>query len=398
MNLIERYIFRRTARLTLITLAATTVVVLITQVLIYVNVLTDSGQAITTFLNLAVMMIPAMVVIVAPFALLVGASQTLSGMNADSELAVIEAAGGSQKITAKPVLALGLALSLGALTIAMFVEPWSNRQIRTIVTEAGANLVRLAVQSGQFKRLDDNLYIQIAEQLPGGTFGGIFIADSRDEKTELIYYARQGMIIQQGERELLVMSSGEIQRKTVASGELSIIKFASYAIDFSQFGPAGSTPTYLPKEQTTAFLLNPDPNEHFAKKFPHVIRSEIHRRFSEWMFPLAFGLIAAYFAGGARSNRQERIWSLTAATTTAVVLRGLGFAFMNASGKSQTMMILTYAIPLGTILVFAVLLASGRQLTMPVWLVNRGSAALARIEALLRRVAPAGRTGAGGRA
>jgi hypothetical protein len=71
---------------------------------------------------------------------------------------------------------------------------------------------------------------------------------------------------------------------------------------------------------------------------------------------------------------------------------------MNASGKSQTMMILTYAIPLGTILVFAVLLASGRQLTMPVWLVNRGGAALARIEALLRRVAPAGRTGAGGRA
>lgn len=380
MNLIERYIFRRAARLTLVTLAATTVVVLITQVLIYVNVLTDSGQAITTFLKLAVTLVPAMMVVVTPFALLIGASQTLSQMNADSELAVIEGAGGSQKITAKPILILGIVLTLLTLVTALVVEPWSNRQLRTIVSEAGADLVRLAVQSGSFKRLDEGLYIQIAEQLPGGGFGGIFIADMRDDKTELIYYARRGVILPQGERDLLVMSEGEIQRRAVATGEISIIQFASYAIDFSQFSPAGKTTAFMPKERSTAFLLNPDPNDYFAKARPDMLRSELNRRFSEWLFPVAFGLIAVYFAGGARSNRQERLWSLTVAAFVALGIRGTGFFFMNASGISRPMTVLTYALPLVTIAIFAGLLVSGRQLRIPGWIDNWGSALLAWAE------------------
>ena len=138
MNLIERYIFRRALTLTLITLGATTFVVLITQLLRYVNLLTDSGQAIVSFLGLALMLMPAMTALVAPFAVLIGASQTLSGMNNDSELAVIEAAGGSGKITVKPILVLGVSLAALTLVISLVVEPWSNRQLRDIVRDAGA--------------------------------------------------------------------------------------------------------------------------------------------------------------------------------------------------------------------------------------------------------------------
>jgi lipopolysaccharide export system permease protein len=380
MNLLERYIFRRAAQLTLTTLAATTVVVLITQVLIYVNVLTDSGQAITTFLKLALMLVPAMAIVVTPFALLIGASQTLSAMNADSELAVIEAAGGSQKITAKPIVILGTALTLASLGVALFVEPWSNRQIRTLVTEAGADLVRVAVQSGSFKRLEDKLFIQIAEQQPGGAFGGIFIADMRDPVTELIYYAKRGAIVEMEGTELLVMTDGEIQRRSTANKDVSIIQFASYAIDFSQFGPAGKTTNFFPKERSTAFLINPDPNDFFAKQKPNLIRSELNRRFSEWLFPLAFALIATYFAGMARSNRQERLWSLAGAVIVALIFRGMGFFSANGSGGSTFLLVLTYATPLSAIVLFAGLLVTGRQLHIPQWLVNGGSALAAGLE------------------
>jgi len=385
MNLIERYIFRRAAQLTLTTLLATTVVVLITQVLVYVNVLTDSGQAISTFLNLALMLVPAMIMVVTPFALLIGASQTLSAMNADSELAVIEAAGGSQKITTKPIVILGLILTFMSLGIALFVESWSNRQIRSIVTEAGADLVRLAVQSGSFKRLEENLFIQIAEQQPGGAFGGIFIADMRDPITELIYYAKRGAIVEQSGTELLVMTEGEIHRKSTTSKDVSIIQFASYAIDFSQFGPAGKTTSFFPKERSTAFLLNPDPNDFFVKQRPHLIRSELNRRFSEWLFPVAFALIATYFAGMARSNRQERLWSLAVAAIVALTFRGLGFFAANGSGSSPALLIMTYATPLSAIALFSGLLLTGRQLRIPQWLVNGGSALTTGIDQ--RRIA-----------
>src|SRR5690242_18503784 len=126
MKLIERYIFRRVLALSLITLVATTAIVLTTQVLLRVNVLTESGESIFTFLKLALFLVPAMMTLVMPFALLIGATQNLNAMNVDSELAVIESSGGSNMLVARPVMLIALAMTLVSLGSSLFVEPWSN--------------------------------------------------------------------------------------------------------------------------------------------------------------------------------------------------------------------------------------------------------------------------------
>ena len=59
--------------------------------------------------------------LVLPFALHIGASQTLNGMNSDSELAVIEAAGGSLWVQTKPILLLAGAAML--LAGQLWLEP-----------------------------------------------------------------------------------------------------------------------------------------------------------------------------------------------------------------------------------------------------------------------------------
>ena len=213
MNLLERYIFRRTLSLSLMTLSATTVMVLITQVLIYVNLLTASGQALLTFFALAATLIPPMLNLVMPFALHIGATQTLNGMNSDSELAVIEAAGGSRSIQTKPIILLAIMMSLVGLALSHFVEPFAYKHKRDIIARAGADLVRFAVQSGTFQEIEPNLFVQIADQLPSGDFEGIFIADSRKPDTDLVYYAKRGAIHQNGDAEVLVLADGEVQRK-----------------------------------------------------------------------------------------------------------------------------------------------------------------------------------------
>src|SRR5690606_21063919 len=89
MQLIEQYIFRRVAVVTLSTLVVVTTIVLSTQLLSRVAMLTRSGDAFLTFVQIAVFLIPSMAMVVIPFALLVGAMRTLNAMNADSELAEI---------------------------------------------------------------------------------------------------------------------------------------------------------------------------------------------------------------------------------------------------------------------------------------------------------------------
>ncbi|MGB3502145.1 MAG: LptF/LptG family permease [Mesorhizobium sp.] len=380
MNLIERYIFGRAAKLTLITLFATTLVVLITQILVRVNLLTTSGQSLATVGWLALMLIPSMVVVTLPLALLIGALQVLSQMNSDSELAVLEGTGNSPARNSRPIIVLGLIASIFGLGVTNFVEPWSNRELRNIVAEAGADLVRIAVQSGSFKMIEPNLFIQISEERAGGGFGGLFIADLRDKQTELLYYAKEANIVQQDDQTLLVMADGEIQRRNPKDGNISIIRFASYAVDFNQFGAAGKSVTYFPKERSTAYLLSPDPKDHFTVKRPDIRRSELHRRFSEWLYPLAFALIAAYFAGAARSNRQEQVWTLTAAAVVALTIRGGGFFLNNVSGTSTVLAALTYLLPISTIALFGSLVLSGRYLRVSQRNADRLSATFTAME------------------
>ena len=97
-------------------------------------------------------------------------------------------------LVARPIMLIALAMTLVSLGSSLFVEPWSNRHMREVISAASADLMSFAVQSGAFKRVSKNLYIQIDEQLPGGDFGGIFIVDLRDPQMQLIYYAKRGAV------------------------------------------------------------------------------------------------------------------------------------------------------------------------------------------------------------
>jgi lipopolysaccharide export system permease protein len=387
MKLIERYIFRRVLTLSLITLCATTAIVLTTQVLLRVDVLTESGESLMVFLKLAAFLVPAMVTLVMPFALLIGVSQNLNSMNTDSELAVIESSGGSNMLVARPVMLIALIMTLVSLGSSLFVEPWSNRQLREIISAASADLMRFAVQSGTFKRVSKNLYMQIDEQLPGGDFGGIFIVDLRDPQTQLIYHAKRGAIRSFDDDNFLLMQQGEIQRKNRQTGAVSTITFASYALDFATFDAGTRKTRYYPKEQSTSYLFSPDPDDPVVKHVPALIRSEIHRRFSDWLYPLLFGLIAVYFGGTARSNREERLWSLGLAVLVALMFRGAGFFMVNNSGKSLVYAVLSYALPLSGILGFGLLVLFHKAPRIAQSWVDRAGALAERLQ---RVVSPFG--------
>lgn len=361
IGIAERYILKRVFFISAMTLVSLVVIVLITQVLIFVNVVTDSGEAIQTFIKMAGMLVPMVAGVVLPFALLIGICQALNTMHTDSEIVVLEAAGASSSVAIKPVMMLGLVAGIVAFANSVFVEPAANRQLRDIIIEAGSNMIRLAVRSESFQRVEDNLYLQIGGQLPGGGFNTLFIADLREPEAQLLYYAQRGSITKVNDTDLLVLENGEVQRENAQTGEVSIVSFTTYALDLGHFTAAQRGGSYQPKEQTTAYLLNPDPNDSFAQHQPQVLRSEFHRRMTDWLYPLAFCLIALYFSVGARSNREERMWSIGAAAGVALAVRGAGFFLVNEAGGALIFTILNYAAPILTIIFFAMLLASGKR-------------------------------------
>ncbi|EXL08753.1 LPS export ABC transporter permease LptF [Aquamicrobium defluvii] len=377
MKVIERYIMRRMLLLFLAALAWTLAIVWTTQVLARIDLVTDGGQSALTFFEVAALIIPTVIPIVVPFAVAGAVAQTLSGMNADSELVVINAAGASRMTVAKPVLILAVAAAILCLLVQNFVEPYARQRNRELIANARADFLSLIIQEGTFRKIEDGLFVQIGERLPGNQLAGLFVADSREEGVDLIYYAKTGTVVDLANAKALLMNDGVIQRKA-AGGDISIVHFTSYAFDLSAFEPEAGAATLMPKDRTTAYLFNPDRNDRYYKRSPNAFRNELHKRFSEWLYPIAFALIALAVAGDAKSHREARIHPLVTTICIALFVRWAGY-FAEGQGRNQPLAnYALYAVPIGMALISVWCITTQRAMELPIGWVDRITALFAR--------------------
>ncbi len=370
MKLAARYVFGRVLWMTVITLAVTTALVLITQILPLVDMVTRSRDALSSFFKVGALMIPTMVILVAPFALLLAALRTLSQMNSDSELVVLEAAGRSPNATVRPIILLSVLISVLTLGLLHAVEPWSTRQLRATLVDAQADLIGRAVQSRTFSKIQSNTWIQVSEELPGGDFGKVLIIDSRDPQTELIYYAKRGRLVEHEGSVLLALMDGELHRRNQLGGDVSIIAYASTVLDLAEFTAAGSITGNDPEELSTPALMREMARQDIGPKRQQELRADFHRRNTDWLYPLLFGLVAVFFAGSARTQRQEQPAQIALGALVAILFRVGGFVFVSRAGVDSLFAAAAYVVPAVGIAVIYFLMMTGRSLRFPKFIIE----------------------------
>ena len=383
MKVIERYIFRRVLVVFVAALAWSLAIVWTTQVLAKIDIVTDTGQTALTFFEIATLVLPTVIPLVIPFALIIGIAQTLTTMNTDSELAVIAASGASRSVVVRPIVLLGLLASIGSFVVDNAVEPFARVRNRELIAESRGDLLSLVIQEGQFRRLESGLYMQVGQRLPNGNLGQIFVADYRDKSVELIYYAKSGSVVKVNGANQLLMFDGEVNRKT-PSGDISVIRFASYAFDLGSFQAASKDILLLPKDRTLPYLLNPSPDDKLYQSSPMRYIAELHRRLTEWTMPLVFSLIALAVAGDAKSHRQARVHPLITTATIALFCWWLSYLVGDQAEKRPELVYAMYALPAAWSALCVWLIATNRTLDPPIaavdWVMERfgGLAAWAR--------------------
>lgn len=362
MKLLELYILRRVGQMFLTALLPVLAIIWTTQVLGRINLVTDSGQSVGSFMKLATLILPTIIPAVLPFALVIGITQTLTAMNNDSELAVIDAAGAPRSTITRPLLIAAAVLSVFSFLMANFVEPKLRVSTREMIAAAYADLLSTVIEEKSFRRIEDGLFVQISERLSGRKLRGLFVADSRDPAFSLIYYAREGAVDESGTA--LVMKDGEVQRKT-PNGEVSIVRFDSYSFDLSDLSQARGQARLHAIDRDLSFLLNPDPNEPDVQRNGGEYRSELHRRMSTWAMPLVFALISLVICGNSRSHREARLHPMASSLTIALGLYWLSNYTVKLAEGDAVFVPLVYAVPLIGGGVAAFLLFTGRQPRLP---------------------------------
>src|ERR1043165_6550962 len=123
MGSIDRYIFRTTLASFAVVLISLTGVIWITQALRGIDLMTSQGQTIMTFLGITSLVIPALILVISPIALMVSISHTLNKLATDSEIIVINAAGYSPLRLFLPFFYATCVVALMVAFIASYLAP-----------------------------------------------------------------------------------------------------------------------------------------------------------------------------------------------------------------------------------------------------------------------------------
>jgi len=382
MGSIDKYIFKTTLASFALVLVSLTGVIWITQALRGIDLMTSQGQTIITFLGITSLVIPSLLLIIAPIALMIAISHTLNKLATDSEIIVMNAAGFSPFRLFRPFFYATCVVALGVAFIGAYLGPDGMRRIKQWDAEITADVLTNILQPGRFAQLDQNLTIRIRERLPGAVLSGIFVDDRRDPKERVTIIADHGTVLKNESGSYLVLEDGNLERFEAGKRDPALVAFGRYAFDMSKFSNQGRDVTLGIRERYLWELLSPSGDDPVFKQLSGQFNAELHDRLMSPVYPFAFAILTFAFLGTPRTTRQSRNFSIGGSIFAVFGLRMAGFALSVMTVKTPSAAIIQYVMLIAGIGIGLWMVIGGIVVEPPAALIeaiNKSNARIARL-------------------
>jgi lipopolysaccharide export system permease protein len=377
MGSISRYIFRTTFGAFTVVLVSLTAVIWVTQALRDIDLMTSQGQTILVFVGITGLIIPLLVLVIAPIALLIAVAHVLNKLSTDSEIIVMNAAGMSPWILFRAFLSVAIVVSLIVMAISAYFAPKGLRMLRDWLTEVRANVVSTIVQPGRFTAIEQGLAFYIRERRPNGLLVGLLMDDRRDPTQRVTIIAERGEMVKNANGSFLVLENGSVQRHEGKQRDPNMVVFDRYAFDLSQFSGGSQVVKYSVRERYLWQLIAPSASDQLFKEQPGQFRAELHDRLLGPVYPFAFVLIAFAFLGAPRTTRQSAAWAITGVILAVAGLRLIGFASTVFTLKYPIAVLFHYVAVIGTMAASLFAISRGLVIEPPAFLTKAVDAASA---------------------
>lgn len=370
MGSIGLYIFRTTFGAFLVVLISLTAVIWVTQALRDIDLMTSQGQTILVFIGITGLIIPLLILVIAPIALLIAAAHTLNKMSTDSEIIVMNAAGMSPWLLFRSFMSVAVVVSILVTVISAYGAPKGLRMLRDWLTEVRANVVSTIVQPGRFTSIESGVTIHIRERRANGQLLGIFLDDRRNPNERITVVAETGELLDNDNGTFLILQTGVLQRQQLKDRDPAMVKFDRNAFDLSQFAGGPQAVKYSIRERYLWQLLFPDPKDPFLIEQPGPFRAELHDRLMAPLYPIAFVVIAFAYLGAPRTTRQSRTLSMVGAVAGVGLLRLIGFTSTVFGATAPFMLVVQYVAVAAAIGGGLFVIRTGLILEPPAFLMN----------------------------
>lgn len=325
------------------------------QSLRYISYIANKGAPILLFLQMIFYLLPNLIVIVSPIAVLIGILFVYNKLISDHELIVMRAAGAGHWQLAKPAIFVSGLVTVVLYAFTLYILPLSFRENRELtVTLKEKSLVNL-VKIGQFNT-QDKYTIYARSQDEQGNFLGVLIYDSTQVGKSLTFMAEKGVILNNDEGGRILLMNGSRQEKEYGTGKPSILYFDQYIIETNEKTSNEDKGDRILKtyERFLGDLLNPSPDLSPAARSEYITAA--HQRILSPLFALAFGFISICAMLLGHYDRKGRALNITIACILSLFVEYTPFIFFQTFKHSDLKFKLSYGVVIITIIICSLLL------------------------------------------
>lgn len=327
MSRLSRYVLRQLAPPTLFIAAALLGVVWLTQSLRFVDMIVNRGLSAGQFLYFTVLLLPGLLAVILPVALLCGVLFTYHRLSFDSEIVAMKAAGLSQRALAVPAVVMALAVTAAAYGLTLYAQPLGFRAFKDQQFMFRHNYATVLMREGAFNEIVKDVTVYVRERR-GGELRGILVHDNRAPDRPVTVMADRGVLARTPAGPRFVMENGNRQERRRDGDRLSLLYFDRYELDLALVAKRPDMRWREPGERYIGELLFPEKSDA-ASRHHGEFRAEAHKRLVTPLYSVAFVLIALAGILSGEFDRRHEWRRLVYAAAGALTVQIVGISLVS---------------------------------------------------------------------
>ncbi len=343
---ITRYILRQLAIGTLLVSIVLALVVWLTQSLQFLQFVINKGLAISAWLKLTLLLLPWFLSVILPATLFLVTLFVYNKLTVDRELVVAQAAGISRLGLARPALLSAAAAVAVGYILTLVVVPNAFQSFRTLQWTIRNDVSQFMLREGAFNSLTKGLTVYVKARGRDGELLGVLIHDARAPESALTIMAERGAVGRSEAGSRVLLFNGSRQSLVPQTGELSVLYFDSYALDFGTLQSVPENRYESNRERSTAELLTAAEGEGLSARVAVRMRAEGHQRLVEPLNSLGFTCVALAFLLTGAFSRRGQTGRIVMAIFAIILLQSAALGAANIAGKATLFTPLMYVVAL----------------------------------------------------
>ncbi|MCZ6605837.1 MAG: LptF/LptG family permease [Alphaproteobacteria bacterium] len=339
-----RQIIVATVFVSVVLLAFVTVV----QSLGLVEFVINRGLPAAVVFELLALRAPAIMMTVLPIAFFGAMLFIYNKLQGESELVIMRTVGMSDLNLARPAFVVTLIAMGAAYANGLYLMPVSFSTFKNHEFEYRNANGSMSLQAGKFNTPTDTVTVYVRERIGASDLRGILIRDARDAENPLTILAERGVLRMANEIPRLVLYDGTRQEIDSETGQLTLLYFNQYSVDFDLDQPSAQDRFRGPKERTIDELFHPGNSPSELQHHDNLV-AEGHRRLIDPFSLPAMAIIALALLLPGEHVRRGSALRILSAVVIAVTYQAVLIGLVAAVSKSLALAPLFYVLPISVI-------------------------------------------------